>query len=120
MTARYNKRFDKIVRSGSLFKPEPVFMRQQLSGYFSVVCLILVFVAFMVQVVEVWPILATHVTSLMPAVLVHVGAALYVTGIGLKTYRKQAVLPADVMLLASFIFATWFTYLNLIGKFAVH
>ena len=92
-------------------------MSQKLSEYLMLVALILVTVSFVSEVVELWPILRTHVTTLL---LIHFAAVLCITAIARRVHRKEVVMPMELMLLAAIMVATWYTYLSLLGKLVAH
>ena len=91
-------------------------MSQKLSEYFMLASLILSAVSFASVVIRLWPILQTHVETL----LVHIGALLCITAVGVKVYRKQVVMRIEVLLLAAIMIATWYFDFSLIGKLVIH
>jgi hypothetical protein len=95
-------------------------MPQSRGIYLIVASLILVAVGFIFQFIEVWPILSTQLATLLPAALVHLGALLSVAAVFTKAWRKQTVLPAEVLLLSALMLVTWAADLRLIDKFATH
>jgi hypothetical protein len=88
---------------------------QKLTQYLMLVSLLLVAVALVSEIIGLWPVLRPHITTFF----LHIGAVLCITAIALRTHRKQAVLPSEIMLLSAIMLATWYADLRLIGQLAV-
>jgi len=76
-------------------------------------------IAFALQIVDVWPILASRPATLVPSLLTHLGVVLILVSILVKVRRNQPVLFMDAAMLTFLILASWGSYLRLIEKFAV-
>jgi hypothetical protein len=71
------------------------------------VALVLVSVAFGIQMANVWPILSLRTATLVPVLLTHAGAAVSFGGLFWRTHRGQPVVPAEAYVLAVIVAASW-------------
>jgi hypothetical protein len=85
-------------------RPEGLVMRRETLLQ---VALVLVSVAFGIQMANTWPVLSAGTGTLESFLLTHAGVAVVFSGLFLRIHRRQSVVPAEVYVLAAVVLASW-------------
>jgi hypothetical protein len=76
--------------------------------------LVLVSVAFGIQMVNTWPVLSARAGTLVPFLLTHAAVTILIGGVLWKTHRRQPVVLVEVYVVAMVVVVSWAADLGLL------